>query len=92
MTLARLYTIVKSRAEENPRGSYVASLFSSGRDRIIQKVGEEASEVLIAAKNPDRNRQIEEVCDLLFHVLVLLVSLDIPLSRIWKELERRNNT
>lgn len=91
MTLARLYTIVKSRAKKNARGSYVASLFSSGSDRIIQKVGEEAFEVLIAAKNRDRQRQIEEVCDLLFHILVLLVSLDIPLSRIWEELERRNN-
>lgn len=92
MTLAKLYTIVKSRAKENARGSYVASLFFSGRDRIIQKVGEEACEVLIAAKNTDKKRQIEEVSDLLFHVLVLLVSLDIPLSSVWDELERRNNT
>lgn len=91
MTLTQLYTIVQSRAKENARGSYVASLFFSGRDRIIQKMGEEASEVLIAAKNTDRKRQVEEVCDLLFHILVLLVSLDIPLSAIWKELERRNN-
>lgn len=73
-----------------PKDSYVASLFESDEDRIVQKIGEEATEVVIAAKNKNKKRIISEVADLLFHLLILLVSSNIALSDIEKELEARN--
>ena len=77
MTLQDLYDIILSRKKEMPEGSYVSSLFKSGNDRIIQKVGEEAVEVTIAAKNEDKERLISEVADLMFHILVLLASRNV---------------
>ncbi len=73
-----------------PKDSYVAFLFRLGEDRIIQKVGEEAMEVIIAVKNKNKKRIISEVADLLFHLLILLASLNITISDIEKELESRN--
>jgi len=73
-----------------PKDSYVATLFRLGEDRIIQKVGEEATEVVIAAKNKNKQRIISETADLLFHLLVLLSFKNITLTNIEKELERRN--
>jgi phosphoribosyl-ATP pyrophosphohydrolase len=69
--------------------SYVTSLFRAGSDRIIQKVGEEATEVVIAAKNSDKKRLIEETSDLWFHMLILLVSKNISLDEIYLELKKR---
>ena len=92
MTLEELYKIIEDRKKNMPEGSYVASLFKEGSDRIIQKVGEESTEVIIAAKNEKTIRIIEEVSDLIFHVLVLLVEKDIPFSNIEDELSLRNNT
>jgi len=90
MTIAELYKIIQNRKLKMPQGSYVASLFKKGQDRIIQKVGEEATETVIAAKNESKKRIIFEVADLLFHILILLASFDITLSDIEKELESRN--
>ena len=90
MKINNLLEIIKSRKLKMPKDSYVASLFKLGEDRIIQKVGEEATEVVIAAKNKNKKRIISEVSDLLFHLLILLVSQDITLSDIEKELENRN--
>ena len=90
MKINKLLEIIKDRKLKMPKGSYVASLFKSGGDRIIQKVGEEATEVVIAAKNKNKKGIISEVADLLFHLLVLLASLDITLPDIEKELESRN--
>lgn len=73
-----------------PKDSYVASLFKSGEDRIIQKIGEEATEVVIAAKNKNKQRIISEVADLLFRLLILMVFKDITVTDIEKELENRN--
>jgi len=92
MTLEELYNTILFRRKEMPEGSYVASLFRDGDDRIIQKVGEEAVEVVIAAKNESRERVISEVADLVFHTLVLLTSKGITLSDILDELERRKAT
>lgn len=92
MTLEELYKIILSRKKEMPEGSYVASLFRDGDDRIIQKVGEEAVEVVIAAKNESRERLISEVADLTFHTLVLLADKNIKLSEILTELEKRHST
>jgi len=91
MTLEELYNLVVSRKKEMPEGSYVASLFREDQDRIIQKVGEEATEVVIAAKNENRERLVSEVSDLLFHTLVLLVAKDVPFSDVLSELEKRNS-
>lgn len=91
MTFTQLYRIITLRKKSGDASSYVASLFREGKDRIIQKVGEESVEVVIAAKNSDRTRQIEEVCDLFFHILVLMVSLGITLPEVFQELSKRNS-
>ena len=92
MTLDELYKIIIDRKKELPENSYVASLFKSGSDRIIQKVGEEATEVVIAAKNDSKERLISEVADLMFHTLVLLAVKEISLEQICSELGQRHFT
>lgn len=89
MTLEELYKIIENRKEKMPVDSYVASLFHDGDDRIIQKVGEEATEVVIAAKNKSRQRIISEIADLWFHCLILLSQKGILLDEILVELEKR---
>lgn len=89
MTIEELYRIIEDRKKNMPKNSYVASLFSNGKDRIIQKVGEEATEVVIAAKNKDRQEVISETADLLFHLLVLLSLRGIEPFEIFDEFERR---
>ncbi|EKE15298.1 MAG: hypothetical protein ACD_12C00086G0009 [uncultured bacterium] len=90
MNIKKLYKIIINRKLKMPTDSYVASLFRLGEDRIIQKVGEEATEVIIAAKNKNKKRIIFEISDLLFHLLILSVSSKITLSDIEKELESRS--
>ena len=89
MTINELYEIINDRKLNKPDGSYTASLFKKGKDRIIQKVGEEAVEVVIAAKNEDNKRIVSELADLLFHVLVLMNALDIKPKQIMLELDSR---
>lgn len=89
MTLTQLFKIIKNRKKEMPAGSYVASLFKKGNDRIIQKAGEEAVEVIIAAKNENKKRIISEVADLIFHLLVMISLFNITPSDILKELDKR---
>lgn len=88
-TLRRLYDTLQARKGARPEESYVASLYAKGLDAILKKVGEEAGETLIAAKNPDRAALVHEVADLWFHTLVLLAASDIPLEALGEELERR---
>ncbi|MFA6532723.1 MAG: phosphoribosyl-ATP diphosphatase [Patescibacteria group bacterium] len=90
MNIKKLYKIIKERKQKMKKDSYVASLFRLGNDRIIQKVGEEATEVIIAAKNKNKKQIIYEVSDLIFHLLILLASFDIDIPEIEKELESRN--
>ena len=90
MKINKLLEIIKDRKLKMPKDSYTSSLFRLGEDRIIQKVGEEATEVVIAAKNTNKKRVISEASDLIFHLLVLLASKDISVSDIEKELESRN--
>ena len=87
MKLEELYDIIKKRRKEKPSGSYVASLTD---DRIIQKVGEEAVEVVIAAKNTDKIKIISESADLIFHLMIMLENSDIRLDEIYKELNERH--
>lgn len=87
--LARLEGIVRDREAERPDGSYTTYLFAQGKDKMLKKVGEEATEIVIAAKNDDRTGLAGEVSDLLFHLLVLLRQQGVPLADVWAELERR---
>ncbi len=89
MKLNNLIEIIRDRKLKMPTNSYVASLFRLGEDRIIQKVGEEAIEVVIAAKNKNKQRIISEVSDLIFQLFILLTLKEITLSDIEKELESR---
>ncbi len=89
MKLEELFSIIKKRQKEMPENSYVVSLLKNP-DNMIQKIGEEATEVVIAAKNESQQRIIEESADLLFHLLVLLAEKNITLLDIEKELEKRN--
>lgn len=88
MTIDSLYAVIKNRQENKPEGSYVASLIDNS-DRLIQKIGEEATEVVIAAKNENRQRRIEELADLLFHSVVLWAALGITPEDIYGELDKR---
>lgn len=87
--LHQLYELIKDRKEKLPENSYVASLFKKGSDKIIQKVGEEAVETVIALKNKNKDEIILETADLLFHLLVALVDAGIKLSDIQQELLKR---
>lgn len=88
--LHELFTIVKDRKENPVDGSYTNRLLENGYERIAQKVGEEAVEVIIAAGNQGRKRVIEESADLLYHLLVLLVDQGIDLKEVENELENRH--
>lgn len=85
----RLIKTIAKRKKEMPENSYVASLFKSGSDRIVQKVGEEAIEVVVAAKNKSKDRLISEISDLWFHLFVLMADKEIKTEDIEKELKRR---
>ena len=84
-----VYETVLSRKIDAPEGSYVASLYKDGLDRIIQKVGEEAVETVIAAKNDDKDEFIGEFADLLFHMMVLLSAKEITLAEIVAKFKSR---
>lgn len=88
--LEKLNEIIKQRKKELPQDSYTAQLFKDGPDRIIQKVGEEAVEVVIAAKNKNRKQIIYESADLLYHLMVMLYDNDIELKDVVAELESRH--
>ena len=83
-------SIIQSRKKTLPEHSYTTKLFLEGEDRIIQKVGEEAIETVIAAKNKDKKDLINETSDLIFHLLVLLVEKDISLKDIADNLYKRH--
>jgi phosphoribosyl-ATP pyrophosphohydrolase/phosphoribosyl-AMP cyclohydrolase len=87
--LHKLYEKIQERKETMPEGSYVASLFKKGSDKIIQKVGEEAVEAVIALKNKNKDEIVYETSDLLFHLLIALVDAGIKLSDIEEELLKR---
>jgi phosphoribosyl-ATP pyrophosphohydrolase/phosphoribosyl-AMP cyclohydrolase len=86
--LNELYSVIERRKEERPDGSYTTNLFNSGLDKILKKVGEEATETIVAAKNND-GRLSSETADLLYHLLVLLVERGISLDEISRELKQR---
>jgi phosphoribosyl-ATP pyrophosphohydrolase/phosphoribosyl-AMP cyclohydrolase len=85
-----LFELIKRRKEERPEGSYTTKLFEKGTNRIIQKVGEEAIETVIAAKNRDKNEIVNEVSDLLYHLFVMLAEQGIEFTEIVNNLELRH--
>ncbi len=88
--LNKLFEIIEDRKENPTKESYTASLFAEGEDRILQKVGEEATEVIIAAKGQGDQRVIEEVSDLFYHTLVLLSAKGLSLNDVEEELRKRH--
>jgi phosphoribosyl-ATP pyrophosphohydrolase len=88
-TLARLAAVIEARRGQDPDKSYVARLFSKGTDAILKKVGEEATEVVMAAKDGDRPKLVGEVADLWFHTLITLAAFDLKPADVLAELERR---
>lgn len=89
-TLGQLESIIAERYAERPDGSYTTYLFEKGVDKILKKVGEEASEVIIAAKNKDNDELRSEVSDLIFHLMVLLRERGLPLDDVIREINGRH--
>lgn len=87
--IEKLYKIIEERKKELPAGSYTAKLFKAGEDRILQKVGEEAVETILALKSESRKDAVYETSDLVYHLLVALVDKNISLEEIGNELKRR---
>lgn len=89
--LNTLAQVLEARKSADPSASYVAKLYNKGLDSILKKIGEEATEVVIAAKNADRAQIVYETADLWFHCLVLLSQQGIHPDEILNELARRQN-
>lgn len=87
--LNRLAAVLEERRNADPKTSYVAALYAKGLDAILKKVGEEATETVIAAKSGDRAGLVHETADLWFHCLVLLGREGIAVAEVLAELERR---
>ncbi|WCM27587.1 phosphoribosyl-ATP diphosphatase [Sphingomonas sp. QA11] len=87
--LDTLENVIRSRKGGDPDTSYVAKLFTKGRAKIAQKLGEEATETVIAAIRDNRAEITSEAADLIFHLLVLLADADVPLDEVRAELRRR---
>lgn len=87
--LEKVAAVLEQRKKADPETSYVSGLYHRGTDAILKKVGEEAAELIIAAKNPDKQAVIHEMADLWFHTLILLGSLGLKPADILAELERR---
>ena len=85
-----LMEMLEGRKKEKPEGSYTTYLFEKGLDKILKKVGEECTEVIIAAKAEDRAETIYEIADLTYHVMVLMTEQGISLEDIRKELAKRH--
>ena len=88
-TLERLAAVLESRKGADPQSSYVAKLYAKGTDTILKKVGEEATEFVIAAKDGARDKVVYEAADLWFHTLVALAHLGLGPSDVLAELARR---
>jgi len=90
--LTELETIIQQRLNEGAEGSYTARLVASGDKRVAQKVGEEAVELALAAISGDRQEQLDEAADLVFHLLVLLNSKGLSLTDVSAVLKQRHTT
>jgi phosphoribosyl-ATP pyrophosphohydrolase len=88
-TLQRLAEVLEQRKSANPDSSYVAKLYAKGLDTILKKIGEEATETVMAAKDADRDKVIYETADLWFHTMVLLAQQGLHPDDVLAELNRR---
>lgn len=88
-TLKALEEVLETRKNADPDSSYVAKLYAKGMDKILKKVGEEATEVVIAAKDSDDDQVIYETADLWFHCMVMLAHRGLSHEQVLAELERR---
>ncbi|MDR8392290.1 bifunctional phosphoribosyl-AMP cyclohydrolase/phosphoribosyl-ATP diphosphatase HisIE [Aliifodinibius sp. S!AR15-10] len=89
--LKSLEDLIKDRKEKLPEDSYTTYLFNKGIDKIAQKVGEEAVETVIEAKNDSKKQFVGEVADLLFHLMVLMAEKGVSLKKVVKKLKKRHN-
>ena len=85
-----LYDLIEGRKTDPQEGSYTSYLFDKGLEKILKKVGEESTEVVIAGLKQDKAETIFEISDLAYHVLVLMIELGISVEDITKELEKRH--
>ncbi|MCQ2478906.1 MAG: bifunctional phosphoribosyl-AMP cyclohydrolase/phosphoribosyl-ATP diphosphatase HisIE, partial [Clostridia bacterium] len=86
----QLFELIRGRKTDKKEGSYTTYLFEKGLDKILKKVGEESTEVIIAAKAEDKKETIYEIADLAYHVMVLMIEAGINLEDIHKELASRH--
>ena len=89
-TLQGLYELLVGRQKDKPEGSYTTYLFEKGIDKILKKVGEECTEVIIAGKADDKKETVYEIADLAYHVMVLMVQMGISVEDIHRELASRH--
>jgi phosphoribosyl-ATP pyrophosphohydrolase len=89
-TLNRLETVIAERRSASADSSYVAALFAKGREKIAQKVGEEATETVIASLSGDAAQLTAEAADLIFHLLILLAEGGVSVDDVLTELDRRD--
>ncbi len=89
-SLDALYALLEGRNKDRPEGSYTTYLFEKGLDKILKKIGEESTEVIVAAKGQEHAETVYEIADLVYHVLVLMVEAGIPLSEVRRELASRH--
>lgn len=89
-SLQELYILLKARKEDKPEGSYTSYLFEKGIDKILKKVGEECTEVIIAGKADDKKETVYELADLAYHAMVLMVQMGITVEDVRNELAARH--
>ncbi len=89
-SLEGLAALLQGRKDERPAGSYTTYLFDKGTDKILKKVGEESTEVIIAAKNRDKKETVYEIADLAYHVMVLMTQMGISVEDVHRELSSRH--
>lgn len=89
-TLQSLMELIEGRKTEKKEGSYTTYLFEKGLDKMLKKVGEESTEVIIAAKDNDKGETIYEIADLTYHVMVMMIEMGISLEDIYKEIASRH--
>lgn len=89
-SLESLYELLEGRKKEKPEGSYTTYLFDKGIDKILKKVGEECTEVIIAAKADDKKETVYELADLAYHAMVLMVQMGISVEDVHRELASRH--
>ena len=90
--ITQLETVIAQRQADMPEGSYTTYLFDKGQDKILKKVGEEATETVMAAKDGEKDKIVYEVADLWFHTMVLLAQQGLHPDDVLAELERRFGT